>query len=115
MLLRRLGYRAQELEAAGRLYLLSDSLPVAMRQDGEYLRTDRFFSKATTGHINKWLKDKDAKARVVAHDTILEAFTNIDSADRRLDGRRDTDGAESFLIRKMWKLEQELDQLRGNR
>jgi hypothetical protein len=113
MLIRRLGYRAQELEAQGRLFLLSDSIPVALKQDGEYFRTDRFFSKATTGHINKWLKEKDAQARKVAHETIAEAFAVIDSADRRTDGRRDSDATDTLVIRRLWKLEQELEGIRN--
>lgn len=82
MKIRQLGLYAQELEAGPFLFLLSHSVPVAYRDaradappPGAF-RTDRFFSKATTAHLNKWL-GKTGRYSTIPHDLIVDAFNSL--------------------------------------
>lgn len=81
MKVRQLGLHAQELEAGPLKFLLSCSIPVAYRDTREnamppgWFRTDRRFSKATTRHLNAWLKGK--RYATIPHDMILEAFDSV--------------------------------------
>ena len=81
MILRQLGLNAQELEVGPYLFLISHSIPVAYRDrssgampPGLY-RTDRFFSKSVTRHINTWLKGQASST--VPHDVVVQAFQNV--------------------------------------
>ncbi len=81
MILRQLGLGVQELEAGPITILLSHSIPVAYRDirpdampPGLY-RTDMWFSKATTLHLNKWLHGK--RYATLPHDLIVSAFQGI--------------------------------------
>jgi hypothetical protein len=79
MRLRQLGLYAQELESGPFTFLLSHSVPVAYRDSRPdaippgMFRTERFFSKATTAHINKWV-GKNPRVATVPHDLIVTAF-----------------------------------------
>ena len=83
MILRQLGLYAQELESGPFTFLLSHSIPVAYRDarpeapaPGLY-RTDAWYSKGTTQHLNKWLASKGGRYSTVPHDLVLEAFQGI--------------------------------------
>ena len=82
MKLREVGLRAIELETGPMVFLISHGQPVAYadrRPDapapGVY-RTDRAFSKATTRHLNLWLKQRGAFA-TLPHDLIVQAFNGV--------------------------------------
>jgi hypothetical protein len=82
MLLRTLGLNVQELETGPYVFLLSHSLPVAYRDrspgampPGLY-KTDRFFSKSVTRHVNKWVSDKGPHS-TVPHDHIVSMFRSV--------------------------------------
>ena len=82
MRIRQLGLYAQELETGPFTFLLSHSVPVAYRdsrvdaQPPGLFRTDRYFSKATTAHINKWL-GKTPRVSTIPHDLIVTAFDGL--------------------------------------
>ena len=63
MKLRRIGYNQTVVEYNnGSEVFFSYDTPVAARlQDYEYLRTQDFYSKTTTRHINKYLDGVNAK------------------------------------------------------
>ena len=63
MKLRRIGYNQTVVEYNnGSEVFYSYDTPVAARlQDYEYLRTEDFYSKTTTRHINKYLDGVNAK------------------------------------------------------
>ena len=63
MKLRRIGYNQTVVEYNnGSEVFFSYDTPVAARlQDYEYLRTEDFYSKTTTRHINKYLDGVNAK------------------------------------------------------
>lgn len=81
MKLRSLGLNAQELEVGPYLFLISHSIPVAYQDrssgampPGLY-RTDRFFSKSVTRHINTWIRGRPSST--VPHDVVVEAFQGV--------------------------------------
>lgn len=81
MKLRPLGFGVQELEAGPFVFLLSQSIPVAYRDarpeaglPGVY-RTDAWFSKATTAHLNKWLGKREYAT--IPHRLIIRAFEGL--------------------------------------
>lgn len=82
MILRQLGLHVQELETGPLTFLLSRSIPVAYVDRREaalppgVYRTDRYFSKATTAHLNKWLRDQSPYA-TIPHDLIVQAFQSV--------------------------------------
>jgi hypothetical protein len=67
---------------------VSDSIPVAYRDLEGWYKTDRFFNKATSQHLNKWLKDRPHV--IVSHDLIVQAFEAlaVHTPDRRQTERR---------------------------
>ena len=81
MILRTLGLNAQELETGPLVFLLSHSIPVAYKDKSSgamppgLYRTDRFFSKAVSRHLNKWLGDRPHST--VPHDIIVAAFRQV--------------------------------------
>ena len=81
MILRQLGLNAQELEVGPFVFLLSHSVPVAYRDrssgampPGLY-RTEKWFSKSVTRHINTWLRGRPSST--VPHDVVIEAFKSV--------------------------------------
>jgi hypothetical protein len=82
MRIRELGLRSFELETGPFAFLVSHGVPVAYRDrrpeaaaPGLY-RTDKAWGKATTRHLNSWLKGKGPYA-TLPHDLITEAFSSI--------------------------------------
>ncbi len=77
MMLRQLGLYAQELETGPFTFLLSHSVPVAYKDSRTTLayRTDAWYSKATSAHLNKWLKG--VRHAIVPHDLIVDAFQGV--------------------------------------
>jgi hypothetical protein len=80
--IRQIGLNAQELETGPFLFLLSHSIPVAYRDTRPnamrpgLFRTDKFFSKSTARHINKWLNGKGPFS-VIPHDVLVETFRGL--------------------------------------
>jgi len=70
MQLKKLGSNMTELVTRDGRILFSYETPVAVLDHGdyEYYVTDRFFSKTTTRHINKWLEGVNAVK--VSHEKI---------------------------------------------
>lgn len=98
MRLRDLGLRAQELESGPYTFLLSKSTPVAYRDTStggpKWYRTEKFFSKGTTRHLNAWLKNKPHA--IVPHEQIIAAWEGLSkhaepSVERRSVDRRQDD------------------------
>ncbi len=55
------GTAAQELTLPnGTVVLMSYSVPVACRMDGNYYRTNKKWSTTTSRHINRWLDGRRA-------------------------------------------------------
>jgi hypothetical protein len=81
MRLRQLGLYAQELESGPFTFLISHSVPVAYRDSRPdapapgLFRTDAYFSKATSAHLNKWLGK--ARYSTIPHDLIVTAFNDL--------------------------------------
>lgn len=91
MQLKKLGPSMTELELAdGRRVLFSYETPVAAflpseisgqmcgldhegdgHECGEYVKSDKFFSRTTTSHVSKWLGENKETARTIKHDTLL--------------------------------------------
>lgn len=62
MKLKHIGPNMTEVTAGDYTILFSYSTPVACNKEGgAFYRTDKFFSKATSCHINKWLNGATAK------------------------------------------------------
>lgn len=98
LILRSLGLNAQELEAGPYVFLISHSVPVAYKdrspgamRPGIY-RTDKKFTKATTRHLNAWLRG--SRYATIPHEQIIDMFQSIsrfppDHDERRIgDDRR---------------------------
>ena len=49
-----------ELDVGGLLVLFSYETPVALRNRGQYYKTDKKWSNTTTRHVNKWLDGAEA-------------------------------------------------------
>ena len=43
--------------------LFSYSTPVSAQVNGKYYRTNKFWSKTTSKHINKWLNNEEAEEK----------------------------------------------------
>lgn len=86
MRLKRLGYRAQELEAGAFRFLLSDSVPVAYQDATGSYRCHEFYSKATSRHQNEWLKG--VRSKKVPQQHIQALFEGIDRVPERRHGDR---------------------------
>ena len=52
-----------EIVTSDKAVLVSYQTPVAARVNGEYLRTDKFWSITTSKHINHWLHGQEAEER----------------------------------------------------
>src|SRR5690242_12481946 len=81
MRFRQLGLFAVEMEEGPFRVLLSRSIPVAFKDlrpsapaPGAF-RTDAWFSKATTAHLNKWLKG--VRYATVPHEQIVGALDSL--------------------------------------
>lgn len=60
------GDNTRELHTDDDIFLLSYGVPVAAFVEGiGYIRTEEFFSKATSKHINNWLRDNGALDRAM--------------------------------------------------
>ena len=97
MILRSLGLRTQELAAGPYRFLVSDSTPVAYTDGSGWYVTDRYWNKATTKRINRWLhaNDQPSVSRR-SQQEIGQLFEGVDrwaveSVERRQSGRRELD------------------------
>lgn len=81
LILRSLGLNAQELEAGPYIFLISHSVPVAYKDRSQgamwpgIYRTDKKFTKATTRHLNAWLRG--SRYSTIPHEKIVEMFQSI--------------------------------------
>lgn len=62
MIVKQLGSNQTELEIKGARVLFSYSTPVACESVGKRYRTDKFWSKTTSRHINQWLEGASAES-----------------------------------------------------
>lgn len=119
MMLRSLGFQAQELEAGPFVFFLSDSIPVAYRQGDQWFRTDAKVRKGQTRQINKWLDGRpavtvpDAQLRLTF--ASLSRFTP-EPPDRRQIPRRSEDngrlvGDQEYLEFQLWKAQRRIQDL----
>lgn len=70
-----------EVTSGDLTFLLSYETPVAYNKEGVgFYRTDEFFSKTTSGHINKWLNRASAAKVSQAH--VQEVFDRLTSGGR---------------------------------
>jgi hypothetical protein len=104
MRVRQLGLRAIELEVGPYTFLLSDAVPIAYRDESGYIRSDNRGdirgddkpSKLASRHVNHWLKQRGAKARVMPQAEIEALFLSL--GDRRMEPtRRSEDGSGQIL------------------
>lgn len=85
MELKRYGPNVAEITTAdGARVLFSYSEPVAayvpgLRLDFAWIKTAQFFSRTTSGHVSKWLRDNGAPAHVpaVPHAELLKITKGV--------------------------------------
>jgi hypothetical protein len=106
MRVRQLGLRAIELEVGPYTFLLSDAVPIAYRDESGYVRSDNRGirgddkpSKLASRHVNKWLKDKGARARVVPQADIMALFLSL--GDRRIEPKRRSEDGSGQILRQL--------------
>lgn len=73
-MLKKLGNNETELTVKGRKVLFSYNTPVAVKDNGEFLKTSKKWNVTTSKHINRWLP-REASVKEVDQ-SIIEGMVN---------------------------------------